>query len=113
MDPVTVNVEISDETGKLDPKRLRSAQRKVKGLVSRRRPVIVTVENGRTGSNYLDYARRYSKDVNDVKEGVRKTNGLLIIAALRAERVPTHAQPFGSARAAKTFLKGKIAAAVV
>ncbi len=113
MNPVTVNVEISDASGKLYPKRLRSAQRKVRDLVSRGRPVIVTVDQGKAGANYIEQAKKYSKDVSDVRREVRRTNSLLVITALRAARVPTHTRPLDSTRSAKAFLKNKIAAAVV
>ncbi|MGA2874583.1 MAG: hypothetical protein ABSE82_03495 [Nitrososphaerales archaeon] len=113
MNPVTVSVQISDDIGKLDPKKLRSAQRKVRDLISKKRPVIVTVEQGKAGNNYLEIARRYSRDVSDVKREIRKTNCLLVITALRAAKVPTHTQPFQSTDRAKAFLNNKIAAAVV
>jgi hypothetical protein len=113
MNPVTVNVQISDESGKLDQKKLRSAQRMVRDLISKKRPVIVTVEQGKVGNSYLEHAKKYSKNVDDVKREIRKTNCLLVIATLRAANVPTHTQPFDSEKKAKTFLKNKIAAAVV
>ena len=113
MNPVTVSVQISDDAGKLDPKKLRAAQRKVRDLVSKRRPVIVTVEQGKAGNNYLEIAKEYSKDLKDLKNEIRKTNCLLVIATLRAANIPTHMRPFQSMNEAKTFLKNKIAAAVV
>ena len=113
MNPVTVSVQISDDAGKLDPKKLRSAQRKVRDLVSKKRAVIVTVEQGKAANTYLEIAKEYSKDLGDLKKEIRKTNCLLVITALRAANVPTHTQPFDSINKAKTFLKNKIAAAVV
>ena len=113
MNPVTLSVEISDENGTLDPKRVRSAQRRVRDLVSNGRPVLVTVEQGKTGKVHLERARRYSRDASDLRKEIRKTNALLVISALRAARIPTHTQPFESQRRAKEFLKRNTAAAVV
>lgn len=113
MKPVTVDVEISDSLGNLDPGKLKSAQRKVRDLVSKGVPVLVTVEQGETGKVHLKQARKYSKDVSDLKREIRRTNALLVISALRAVKVPTHTQPFDSVKEAEEFLKGKIAAAVV
>src|SRR5208283_5776488 len=96
MNPVTVNIQISGDAGNLDPKKLRSAQRKVRDLISMKRPVIVTVEQGKVGNNYLEIAKKYSRDLRDLKKEIRKTNCLLVIATLRAANIPTHMQPFDS-----------------
>ncbi len=85
----------------------------MRDLISKKRPVIVIVEQGKMGNNYLEIAKKYFNDVNDVRKEIRKTNCLLVVATLRAAKVPTHTQPFDSEKKAMTFLKNKIAVAVV
>lgn len=113
MNPVTVTVEVSDEMGKLDPTRLRSAQKKVSNLIKGGKPVLVKVLQGNSGKTHLEHARKYSKDVSSVRREIRGANALLVITTLRAAKVPTHATAFENEKSAKKFLKNNLAAAVV
>lgn len=113
MNPVTVAVEVSDESGNLSVWKLRSARKEIGSLISKGKPVLVTVEQGKTGEAHLEHARRYSKDLSPVKGSLRQANALLVISALRAAGVPTHTTPFKDKRKARDFLKNYVAAAVV
>jgi len=107
MNPVSIEVTIAGENGELDLLRIRSTQRQVRNLVSKGRSVLVRVNSGGSGKTQLEYAKRYARNVQDVRKAIRKTNCLLLIAALRSVKVPTHTSAFDDKRKAIAFLKKK------
>jgi len=107
MNPVSIEVTVTAENGELDLKRIRSAQRQVRKLVSKGQSVLVRVYSGGSGKNQLVYAKKYAQNLQDVRKAIRKTNCLLLIAALRSVKVPTHTSAFDDKRKAIAFLKKK------
>ena len=107
MNPASIEVTVAGENGELDLKSIRSAQRSVRKLVSNGQSVLVKVNSGGAGKMHLEYARKYSRSVQDVKKEIAKTNGLLVITALRSVKVPTHTSVFADKRKALAFLKKK------
>ncbi|MHB1868586.1 MAG: hypothetical protein ACYCPP_06525 [Nitrososphaerales archaeon] len=104
---MSIEVTIAGEKGELDLKRISSAQRQVRNLVSKGQSVLVKINSGGSGKTQLEYAKKYTGNVQDVRKAIRKTNCLLMIAALRSAKVPTHTSAFDDKRKATAFLKKK------
>jgi hypothetical protein len=104
MRTVAVKVTVSGSTRELDIGEIRRAQTSVKQLVAGGESVLVLIESSNIGKEHLEQARRYSSDVRDIKKEIRRANAMLVIAALRSAKIPTHSQPFENPGRARSFL---------
>ncbi len=105
MKPVLVSVTITDENGTLVTESLLSCRTKVLEIVSGGGSALIVVNAPQAASAHLECAKKYSKNLKDLKDEIKKANCLLVISALRAGGVPTHVKPLDSERKARKFLE--------
>lgn len=99
-----VETKIHGNNIRADLARLSTTIDQIKELTSNNTKVTVHLDSS-FGDAHLAKSRKYSKDLQDLKEGIRRLNGLLIIAVLRSAKVPTHGEPLADRKSATKYLK--------
>lgn len=100
----TVRIVLQSNDNRRDSVRIRAALDEIKELTSQGNKVLVHLDSS-LGKDHISRARRYSKNVRDVEEQVKRVNGLLLITLLRSVKIPTHTETIDDEKRGATYLK--------